>query len=277
MPNQKAALPSNLLHRKALMNKVHVHVPYHRIEEYLVFIKQHKLNLEIFFQASFLDTLKPGDIERLMDSLDYKPSFSIHAPFMDLSPAAVDSKVRAVTLERFSQVLDIAGILSSDTLVFHSGYEKWKYALSTDIWLRESVKTWVPLIEKAERLGVRIAIENIFEDEPLSLRLLMDEFKSENFGICFDTGHCNLFSKVPLAQWLESLREYFIEFHLHDNDRSADLHLPIGDGTFDFRTLFSAANRQNCVHTLEAHTPARILKSMERLNEYQSIKVDNRK
>lgn len=258
------------------MNKVHVHAPYHRIEEYLVFIKQHKLNLEIFFQASSLDTLKPGDIERLKDRLDYKPSFSIHAPFMDLSPAAVDSKVRAVTIERFSQILDIAGILSPDTLVFHSGYEKWKYALNTDIWLRESVKTWTPIIEKAERLGIRIAIENIFEDEPSSLRLLMKEFQSQNFGICFDTGHCNLFSKVPLSQWLESLMEYFIELHLHDNDRSADLHLPPGDGTFDFRALLSAADSQNCVYTLEAHTPERILKSLERLNEYQAVMVDNR-
>lgn len=252
------------------MNKVHVHAPYLRIEEYLVFIKQHKLNLEIFFQASALDTLKPGDIEQLKDRLDYEPSFSIHAPFMDLSPAAVDSRVRAVTLERFSQVLDIAGILSPDTLVFHSGYEKWKYALNTDIWLRESVKTWTPFIERAARLGVRIAIENIFEDEPSNLRLLMDEFKSENFGICFDTGHFNLFSKVPLSQWIESLGEYFIELHLHDNDKSADLHLPPGDGTFDFKALFSAVNREDCVYTLEAHTTKRLLKSLERLKGYQA-------
>lgn len=252
------------------MSEVHVHVPYNRVAEYLVFIKQHKLNLEIFFQASSLDTLNSADIERLKDSLEYKPSLSIHAPFMDLSPAAVDSKVRAVTMERFLQVLDIAESLSPEIIVCHSGYEKWKYALNTDIWLRESVKTWTPLIEKAERLGVRIAIENIFEDEPSSLSLLMKEFQSENFGICFDTGHCNLFSKVPLSQWLENLSEYFIELHLHDNDKSADLHLPIGDGTFDFRALFSAINGQNCLYTLEAHTPERILKSMERLQGYQT-------
>lgn len=256
------------------MNKVHVHIPYNRVAEYLEFIKKHKLNLEIFFQASSLDTLTPDALERLKYSLEHKPSLSIHAPFMDLSPAAVDSRVRAVTLERFSQVMDIAEILSPDTLVFHSGYEKWKYALDTDIWLKESVKTWAPLIERAERIGVRIALENIFEDEPSSLRLLMEEFQSENFGICFDTGHCNIFSKVPLSQWLESLSEYFIEFHLHDNDKSADLHLPIGDGTFDFRALFSAPNKKkDCVYTLEAHTSERILKSMERLNGYQAEAV----
>jgi len=61
---------------------------------------------------------------------------------MDLSPGAVDNKIKEVTLVRFNQVFDIAEELCPASIVFHSGYEKWKYAFRVDIWLEESLKTW---------------------------------------------------------------------------------------------------------------------------------------
>ncbi len=250
------------------MNTAHVHVPYPRVGDYLAYIRQHRLNLEIYFPSSSLDSLRQGDLEALKKKLDYHPSLSIHAPFMDMSPGAVDAKVRAVTLERFLHVMELAEVLSPKVIVFHSGYEKWRYAHRVDIWLEESLKTWRPLIEKAADLGVKLSIENIFEDEPSNLHLLMEQLHSENFGICFDTGHCNLFTKAPLEEWLESLKPYIFELHLHDNDKSFDQHLPIGDGTFDFRTLFSSLNRKDCLCTIEAHSPEKVLKSLERLRGY---------
>jgi len=250
------------------VNKIHVHIPYPKVGDYLARIKQERLNLEIYFPSSSLDTLKTGDIERLKDSLDYHPSLSMHAPFMDLSPGAVDSKVKAVTVERYTHMLDVAEVLSPEVIVFHSGYEKWKYAHRIDIWLESSLSTWRPLIERAALIGTKIAIENIFEDEPANLYLLMKELHSESFGICFDTGHYNLFSKVSLEEWLGSLSPYILELHLHDNDRSFDSHLSIGDGNFDFKTLFSRLKGKQCVYTVEAHTQESVLKSIERLEGY---------
>src|SRR4030042_2441699 len=184
----------------------HIHVPYHRIEDYLQFIKENRINLEIYFSSHALDQLNDTDIIRLKERLDYHPSFTIHAPFMDLSPGAVDSKVRAVTLERFSYIFDIAEILKPEAIVFHSGYEKWKYTLKIDIWLEKSVMTWRALLKRAVDMGLKIVIEKIFEDEPTNLRLLMEGIHSENFGICFDTGHFNLFSKISLDEWLRQLK-----------------------------------------------------------------------
>jgi sugar phosphate isomerase/epimerase len=97
----------------------------------------------------------------------------------------------------------------------------------------------------------------------------MEQIGSDNFGVCFDTGHCNLFSSVALEKWLKELKAYIVELHLHDNDKSADLHYPIGDGTFDFDTLFSELKGNNYIYTIEAHTPEMVLKSMERLKDYQ--------
>jgi len=248
--------------------KPHVHVPYEAVDRYLSFVRKERLNLEIYFGSRIFDGLTRDDITALRNKLDYAPELSIHAPFMDLSPGAVDLKVREVTEKRFHDVLDFAGILLPRTVVFHSGYDKWKYDGRVDIWLEGSLRTWRPLNIKAEDMGVGIAIENIFEDGPENLMLLAKEMNSENFGLCFDTGHFNLFSKVSLTEWLGKTKQYIAELHLHDNSRYADHHLPIGDGDFDFVTLFRELKGIDCVYTLEAHSIEDAKKSIERLKDY---------
>jgi sugar phosphate isomerase/epimerase len=243
----------------------HIHIPFDRIQEHIAFIKEKNLSLEIYFSSAILDRVTTEDIINVREMLDYSPSLSFHAPFMDLSPGAVDSKVREATIMRFSHMLDISDILKPKAIVFHSGYEKWKYALHIDLWLEKSLMTWQPLNERATTMGVRIAIENIFEDEPTNLKLLMEAMNSENFGICFDTGHFHLFSKVPLENWIAPLKPYIIELHLHDNDRTSDQHLPVTEGTFDFKGFFELLGNKNCIYTLEAHSPQNVLKSMNSL------------
>ncbi len=246
----------------------HVHVPYHRLEEYFQFIKDHRINLEIYFASQSLDTINEAEVIKLKERLDYNPSLSIHAPFMDLSPGAVDSKIRDITIGRFSHVLTIAEILKPKVIVFHSGYEKSKYAHRVDVWLEGSMKTWPILLNKAVAMNIKIAVENIFEDDPSNLELLMKEMGSGHFGVCFDTGHFNLFSKIPLKEWLMKLLPYIIELHLHDNDRTFDAHRAIGDGTFDFDTLFSMLKDKDLVYTVEGHTKEDVAESIKRLQKY---------
>ncbi len=246
----------------------HIHVPYDRVPEYLSFIQQKKINLELYFPSTGIDMVRSTDLIHLKKNLDYAPSLSMHAPFMDLSPGGLDPKVRAVTIERFLLMFDIAEILEPKSIVFHSGYEKWRYALKVDVWLKQSLKTWPLLVRRAAERDIKIVIENVFEDEPGNLRLLMEEMGSEHFGICFDTGHCNLFSSVPLDEWIGQLKPYIRELHLHDNDGARDDHRAIGDGTFNFDLLFSSLGEMRPIYTIEAHTADDALKSMRKLNEY---------
>ncbi len=250
------------------MTLTHIHVPYKKIAEHINFISENRLNLEIYFDSDSLDKINSDLVYGLLYKLNYNPSISIHAPFMDLSPGAVDSAIREKTIERFNQVLDIAEILRPNIIVFHSGYEKWKYALKIDTWLNKSLQTWHIINERAIKIQTKIAIENIFEEEPTNLRLLMDAINSDNFGICFDTGHFNLFSKVSLNEWINTLKKYIIELHLHDNNKEADSHYPIGDGCFDFDALFKELKDNNCLYTIEGHSPDDVLKSIQRLNKY---------
>ncbi|MHB8880148.1 MAG: sugar phosphate isomerase/epimerase family protein [Thermodesulfovibrionales bacterium] len=241
----------------------HIHIPFQRIPEHLSYIRADRTNIELYVGAEVLDFLTPAAIRELREELDYHPSLSIHAPFMDLSPGAVDAKVREATMLRFHQVLDLAGDLRPKVVVFHSGYEKWRYGLNMDLWLEKSLQTWQPLLKIASGIGTRIAIENIFEDEPTNLRLLMEAMATADFGVCFDTGHFNLFAKTPLEDWMSALTPYILELHLHDNDGTADQHRPMGEGSFDFKRFFELLNGKDCVHTLEAHSREHALRSLQ--------------
>ncbi len=248
-----------------MMNNIHVHIPYNKLKEHLAKIKEYKLNLELYFSSPTLDVLQRDDLEGLLMELDYKPSLSIHAPFMDLSPGAIDSKVRAVTIERFMHIIEISEIISASHIVFHSGYEKWTYNHKIDTWLEKSLITWEHIINNSRHFDVKLTIENIFEDEPTNLRLLMERLHSDKFGICFDTGHFNIFSTKTIDEWMAALEPYILELHLHDNVKTADSHYPIGDGSFDFHKLFSYIKQKDCLYTIETHSPEMVIKSMERL------------
>ena len=248
----------------------HVHIPFDRLEEHLGLIRDRGLNLEIYFAGDVLDSLSTADVSRAKDLLDHNPSLSFHAPFMDLSPGAVDSLVREATMKRLNHVLDIAEVLRPKTIVCHSGYEKWRYALKPDWWLEKSLLTWQPLNRRAAGSGVKIAIENIFEDEPSNLVSLMRGMNSDNFGVCFDTGHCNLFSKVRLEEWMEALNPYIVEVHLHDNDRTSDQHLPVSEGTFNFNKFFHLLGKRECIYTIEAHSPDTVLRSMTNIAKFRA-------
>ncbi|RMG67152.1 MAG: sugar phosphate isomerase/epimerase [Nitrospirae bacterium] len=246
---------------------LHFHIPYGRIDEFIEIINELKVNLEIYFSAEELDRLSLKALEASKNRFSYTPSLSIHGPFMDLSPGAVDPMVRDVTMLRIKQTLDVAEALGAKTVVLHSGYEKWKYDHKVDVWLEQSVKTWEPMVEFAQMKGIRIGVENIFEDNPENLALLLERIDSEYFGLCFDTGHFNLFSTISLRRWLEITgTERIVELHLHDNDTTRDHHWAPGLGVFPFDELFQILGlpqRQDIVLTVEAHDMGHVQKSLE--------------
>jgi sugar phosphate isomerase/epimerase len=225
----------------------------------------HRINPEIYFTGEDLDKLSPPALDAIKAELSRGATLSVHAPYMDLSPGAVDSAVGEVTLNRFLRACEAAHRLGAVTVVVHSGYEKWKYDLHTDIWLAQSVKTWTTLHKAINGTGLKIAVENIFEDEPSNLQRLMAELPSERFGLCFDAGHFNIFSKIPLNKWLEMTKSRTIELHLHDNDRTADHHRAIGDGVFPFDELFPVFNNTDCLYTIEGHSKEAVLGSLRYL------------
>ena len=246
-------------------------LPFGLIDAHADFINAHRPGLEVFISSEALDSHGvTGLAARIQQSLSFIPALTLHAPFMDMSPGAVDSSVRQATHRRFSDVIGLAGLVRARCVVFHSGYEKWTYDHKIEPWLGNSLSFWPPLVRLASEAGTRLAIENIFEDEPGGLRLLMEGLDTSVAGICLDAGHFNLFSRLPLSAWMEAIGQYVIELHLHDNNGDKDAHMPPGDGTFDFRELFSLLQGREVIRTIEANSPEETLLAFERIRELSS-------
>jgi len=263
------AEPNNSM--EEILKKIQVNIPFPMLAENVFSILEMGIQPEIYFSAQILDHLSWGEAEKIAQQLkEKKLSITFHAPFMDLNPGAVDTLIRQVTLWRFHQVMDLVPLFSPRTIIFHPGYDRFCYDDDVDLWLEKSLLTWRPLVKMAEKLSVRLAVENVFEENPSILHKLLQAINSPFFGYCLDTGHGHIFSPVALGQWVEILAPYLLEIHLHDNHRQADEHLPLGQGLIDFAALFSAlrAHQLQPILTIEPHLKEHLLPNLQALKKF---------
>ena len=250
---------------------IHAHVPYSRLAERLEYLVANRINPEVFFSAETLDHLVWEELSaqaRLLHAAGLKTT--IHAPFLDLNPGALDPLIREVTRRRFQQVFQAAEQLRPSVIVFHPGYDDIRYGGSRLEWLKNSIDFWGGFIPRAQALGCIIAIENIFEKEPSTLRGLLEAVDQPCFRHCFDVGHWNMFTTVTLEEWFSELGPYIAESHIHDNSGQADEHLPPGEGQIDFSKLFSLLKQHApaAVLTLEAHSIERLERARSALEKH---------
>lgn len=254
------------------MNKtIQVNVPYNMLLEKLDFILEKELNPEIYFDGEALDNCRERDLLTIGRALKEKQrTITMHAPFMDLSPGGVDTKIKKATIERLNQTIELANFFQPRMIVFHPGYNKWFFDGNVDMWLDNSIKTWKSLVMKAEQMGVSLALENIFEEEPSSLEKLITSIHSPCFNFCFDTGHFNLFSTTTMEDWFDRLGYYLKEVHVHDNLKKSDDHLPIGDGNLDFDLFFNLIRKYDIdpIYTIEPHQIEHLERSLQLCKHY---------
>ena len=256
---------------KSIMTPIHINVPYSMLLHRIDFAIQNQIHPEIYFSAEDLDTSHEEDLQRLSEALrENQLEVSIHGPFMDLSPGGVDPRIKEVTRDRFLKTIELAHFFNPTSIVFHPGYERWKFDGNINLWLESSLQTWRPLVKEAEERGLTLAIENVFEESPDPIKNLLEEIHSPRFRFCFDTGHHNVFGKTLLPVWMEALGGFLSEVHLHDNHKEMDEHLPMGEGEFDFSQFFAFLSqlKLNPLYTLEPHEEAHLWRGLQAVKKY---------
>jgi len=251
--------------------QIFINVPYEMLLDRLEFAIKNRLLPEIYFDGNALDTARQGDINHLAMALSAQDiDCTLHGPYMDLSPGGLDAKVREITLERIRKTMDLAALFKPKAVVFHPGFDPWRFEEYEHVWLEKSIEAWKPIARKAEEIGTTVAVENVFEEEPRTLISLIEGVNSPNFGFCFDTGHYFVFSKAPLDHWLDPLGHYLVEVHLHDNHGTRDDHLPLGDGSMDFDEFFDLIGRftPRPIFTVEPHQETHLWSSLKALEKY---------
>lgn len=251
-------------------NRFGAHVPWAHIDTYLDLVLDLGLAPEIAIKGPELDTLDQDLLAQVSQTLakkQVKPT--IHAPFFDLNPGALDPLIRQATYQRLTQALSVAGHLNAHLMVIHPGVDKWRYPNLDQTWIALAKDFFPPLIEQAANCDCRLAVENIYEESPDTLVQLVEGIDSKWFGHCFDAGHWHLFGKRPMAEWLEAISSRLFHLHLHDNHGRADEHLPVGEGTIDFSPLLLKLRNVSTLPsmTLEAHTLEHLRQSLLQVNK----------
>ena len=180
--------------------------------------------------------------------------FVFHAPFAELYPAAIDPLARKVAMDRFNQAYQRMTALGVRRMVAHSGFLPYVYY---PVWqVSQSIAFWREFLSDKPD-DFELLLENVLDDTPDMLREILDGLNDPRAGVCLDVGHAHVsvVSKIPLVQWIDTLRPHIRHVHLHDNDASFDLHSPLGEGTIDVPAVL-AALPETCTITLENITAA---------------------
>jgi L-ribulose-5-phosphate 3-epimerase len=129
-----------------------------------------------------------------------------------------DPKIREQGVEALKVTLQDANVYGADTILLVPG--KVTDAVAYDqCWNRsvEEIKKVVPL---AEKLRVKIAIENVWNNfllSPIEAASYVDQFKSQYVGFYFDCG--NIMAYGWPEQWIHILGQRLAKVHIKEYSR----------------------------------------------------------
>ncbi len=186
--------------------------------------------------------------EQYMDLLgDFKGEITIHGPYMDLNPISMDEEIKEITYKRYLQIIETAKKFNAEWVVIHTyfsqihnqspGYQEY--------WVEENLKFWKNIIPILENKKVKIALENIFDVNPQTIKKLIDTIDSKYFKACVDVGHSNVFSEYSPNEWIEQLGDRVKYLHVSDNHGKIDEHLELGKGSINFEKINNVLEKNN--------------------------------
>ena len=126
--------------------------------------RQYALGLEIaeYCTACNMDEHFPETDAAVREKLAGIARVTLHAPFNELFPCAIDPRARELAADRFREAIALAKGYGAEKIVIHGGYNPQIYY---PCWYTEqSALFWKDFLR--EDPGVDIVLENVLEEEP---------------------------------------------------------------------------------------------------------------
>lgn len=258
-----------------IIQNVQVNIPFTMLlESYLETFIENGLNPEIGLDAAALDRFSIEDFSAIAGEFHrHSRTVTLHGPFIDLNPGSPDPSVRQLCRSRLEQVLELVPVYKPLSVVCHAGFDVRRYGYFKETWLENSLEIWSWMADRVADHGARLMLENVYEDGPADIEVLLEKLSRRGVGFCLDTGHTAAFGKSDLAAWLEVLGPRIGQLHLHDNFGGQDDHLAIGSGTIEFSKLFEYFRKSNDpppIITLEPHEAKHLRPSLDYLARHWS-------
>jgi len=176
----------------------------------------------------------------------YNLEYSLHAPFADINIASPSKAMLSASMKRLQQSMEIANAMDAKLWVFHPGAKTGIGQFYPGADWKQNSESIQKLWEKAEKLGLNIALENL----PAKYYFFMS--KAEDFarfyretnlsvGIVLDLGHANL--ETQIEPFFNLLTDKIVHIHASDNNGVEDEHLGIGRGKINYNWVAEMLNK----------------------------------
>ena len=189
-------------------------------------------------------------------------------------------------IEKLIQGIQWTANLNSPVLVIHPCHfyapESWTTVSQIDMFesqaaiygedaiVETAAKNLHEAAREAERLGVKVALENVDRFEPMGnfkhLSRLIELADSPNVGFCLDSGHAHCCGETTPMEWIRAMGEKLFTTHFHDNrgnrfrsndgkkwispGNGLDEHMPPGFGTIPWIDVIQALWEINYTNTV---------------------------
>lgn len=171
-------------------------------------------------------------------------TYSVHAPFSSINIAEPHPRLSGTYSSILEDALRNAYILEAENLILHPGRLTPFTYFFPEEGLNALIGVLNHLVEASHDLGVQLVLENMMGPYDLFTDLaggVAIAEKVDGLGFCIDTGHANivrslwgLLNRLPRVRYL----------HIHDNDGVVDSHLPVGEGSVDWRMVKESLGRR---------------------------------
>ena len=170
------------------------------------------------------------------------------------SPTANDEDVRKKIINFTQKALQVTQWLGTDAYLFVPGAVEVFFlpeaeVIPYDVCYQRASEAISQLVPVAEKLGVAIAVENVWNKfllSPLEMREFIDNFNTSQVGVYFDVGNV-LLSGYP-DQWIRILGSRIKRVHIKDFKRSVgteDGFVDLLEGDVDFEAVKQALSEIN--------------------------------
>ncbi len=202
-------------------------------------------------------------------------SLICHLPTF-VSTADLTDSIREASLLEMFKSMEVAADLSAQKVVLHPGYIGGLGLYVKETALALANESLVSIIGRAQALGLRVCLENMFPKcqaffEPDDFEDILQQFP--HLTLTLDTGHANIGDQGG-RRTLDFIKKFgprIGHLHISDNLGERDDHIPVGSGAIDFSKIIHAL--KDCGYddtaTLEIFSADRLelKKSRDRFDE----------
>ena len=216
--------------------------------------REYGLGLELaeFCTAWNLDDEFPATDRKVRQEMEGISRFTLHGPYNELFPCAIDKKARQLCRDRYLQTIGTARGYGIHKIIFHAGFNP---ALYFHIWFTQQSILFFQDFVKEIPEDMTIVLENVVEEDPAWITDILAAVNSPRLRMCLDVGHARAYSKFTPCQWVERAAPFIDHFHIHNNDGSRDSHSPLMEGSIPMEALLSQIESQCPEATLTLELP----------------------